>query len=170
MNALIFRFFDICLLRAAPQDLPASAFLLRAAVMTNIVFGSLMAYPERGMPQAFIEVLFDFALLTLLLYGALQWRQRPERFAQTLTALMGTNVILSFFAMPVVYAITGSPDGESAGWALQLFLLLVIWNITVMAHILRHSLSLHIGYTFIMSVGYVVLAGFLTLTIFGGTA
>jgi len=170
MNALIFRFFDICLLRAGPQDLPASMFLLRVAIATNIVFGSLMAYPDRGMPQAFIEVLFDFALLTLLLYGVLHWRQKAERFSQTLTALMGTNVILSFFAMPVVYTITGAPEGETAGWALQMFLLLVIWNITVMAHILRHSLEMHIGYTLVMSVGYVVLAGFLTLTLFGGTA
>jgi len=170
MNALIFRFFDICLLRAGPQDLPASTFLLRFAVVVNIAFGTVMAYPDRGMPQALIEVLFDFALLTLLLYGVLQWRQRPERFAQTLTALMGTNVILSFFALPVVYTITGKPEGEVAGWALQLFLLLVIWNITVMAHILRHSLSMHIGYTLVMSVSYVALAGFLTLTIFGGAA
>ena len=168
MQALIFRFFDICLLRAGPQDLPSSHFLLRVMVVLNLSLHILVYYPTKGFEQAFVEVLFDFILVVILLYAALQWRGLQARFRQSLTAIMGTGIILVMIAMPFVYRLMAAEaSGETSLIALQFYLLILVWNITVIAHIIRHTFSIHLAYGFLVSIGYLVLLWTLSDYFFG---
>ena len=158
MHALIFRFFDICMLRSAPQDLPASAFLLRVVLVLNILVGTLVSFPLSGFDHALIEVSLDIILLSILLYTGLQWRGLTPRFVQIFIALMGTGIVFGMLMMPVVYQLVASDAAnESALFTALLWWCIVFWNITVFAHILRHGFNIKLGYAFVVAVGYILL-------------
>jgi len=167
MQALIFRFFDICLLRAGPQDLPASLFLLRLVVVLNIIVGIFLNLQTEELSQALMISLFNVAWLTAFLYFSLQLRGKLARFRQVLIAMMGTNVILGVLIMPFAYNLVAAElNNESAPVAFQFFLLLLVWDITVFAHIIRHSLDIRFAYGFMISIGYLILSWTLVEMVF----
>ena len=167
MQALIFRFFDICLLRAGPQDIPASPFLLRLVVVLSVIVGIFLNLQTKGFSQSLMISLFNAIWLIAFLYFILQLRGKQPRFKQTLIAMMGTNVILGVLIMPFMYhLVAAEAAGESAPLAFQFFLLLLVWDLTVFAHIIRHSLDIRLGYGFVISFGYLILSWWVIEMIF----
>jgi len=167
MQALIFRFFDICILRAGPQDLPSSLFLLRSVVLLSTIVGVFLNLPTEGFSQSLAISLFNVVLLTVFLYAGLRLRDKLPRFRQSLAAMMGTNIIIGLVMMPFMFALVSAKlDGEASPIALQVFLLLLVWDITVFAHIIRHSFDIRLGYGFLVSLGYLILSWMLIDIIF----
>src|SRR5690606_15422087 len=102
MGKLIGRFIDICLLRAGPQDLPASSVLRSLALFAYVASGVMILLPSVSFGSAVAQALVDTLLLVVLLWAVLRWRGLPERFAQALTALAGTGALLGLAALPLV--------------------------------------------------------------------
>lgn len=158
MHALIFRFFDICMLRAGPQDLPASPLLLRIVLALNILVATLVSFPVSGFDRALVEVILDIFLLGALLYAGLQWRGLGARFTQIFIALMGTGIIFGMLMMPVIYQlVAANAANETAPAAALVWWGLVFWNVAVFAHILRHGFNIHLAYAFVVAIAYILL-------------
>lgn len=158
MHALIFRFFDICMLRSGPQDLPSSAFLLRGVLALNIVIGVLVSFPVSGFEHSLMEVSLDLFLLSILLYTGLQWRGLTLRFTQIFIALMGTGIVFGMLMMPVVYQLVASKAaGEPALFAALVWWGIVFWNITVFAYILQQGLDIKFNVAFTLAIMYILL-------------
>jgi len=171
MHALIFCFFDICMLRAGPQDLPASAFLLRIVLALNILVSILVSLPLSGFDRAAMEVILDIVLLAILLYAGLQWRGLTGRFAQIFIALMGTGIVFGMLMMPVVYQlVAANAVNEVAPVTALVWWGIVFWNMMVFAHILRHGFAIHFAYAFVLAIGYILLFWQVSDWIFTGTA
>ncbi len=167
MQALIFRFFDICILRAGPQDLPSSLFLLRLVVVLSTVVGVFLNLPIRGFSQSFAISLFSVVFLTVFLYIGLKLLNKLARFRQSLIAMMGSNIIIDAVMMPFVYMLVAAKAaGDSSPIALQMLLLSLLWSVTVFAHIIRHSFDIRFGYGFLVSLGYLILSFLLVDMIF----
>jgi hypothetical protein len=65
---------------------------------------------------------------------------------QTLTALAGTGTLLGLLGMPLMLQASRVQQSGEPGAALVMgWLVLLIWNITVQAHIFRHALSSRYG-------------------------
>lgn len=159
MQVLIFRFLDICLLRSGPQDLPASLFLLRVVVVLSVIVGVFLNLQTEELSQSLMIALFNVVWLTAFVYIGLQLSGKLARFRQSLIALMGTNVILGLLIMPFMYSLVAADlNSEPAPITFQIFLLLLIWDITVFAHIVRDSLNIRFGYGFMISFAYLFLS------------
>jgi hypothetical protein len=157
------------MLRAGPQDLPASAVLLRVALALNILVGTLVSFPISGFDRALMEVVLDIVLLAILLYAGLQWRGLTTRFTQTFIALMGTGIVLGLLMMPVIYQlVAANAANEPAPVAALIWWGIVFWNVTVFAHILRHGFNIHLGYAFGLAIGYILLFWQVSDWIFAG--
>ena len=78
------------------------------------------------------------------------------RIFQTLTALLGTGVIISLLAIPVLLAISYVP--QLAGYFGLIMLLLIIWSLVIMAHVLRHALSVGFMLAGLFVFGYFMLS------------
>lgn len=86
--------------------------------------------------------LLDVAVLMLFARVVLRIAGRSARYVQTLTALAGTGALLGVFGIPLVLqAARAQQSGEPMGTLVLGWLILLIWNITVEAHIYRHALS-----------------------------
>lgn len=170
MQALITFYFELCLLRRAPQDLPASDALFRLVLIAGVAIGVLVGvtsgvHPLVGFAQSVLEI----SLMLALLYGGLRLAGHPERFNQSANALLGTGALIGILALPAV-ALSALGDGETDAAALGTLLLLGIlcWSILVTAHILRHTFALSLGQGIGIAVAYQLLAILTMGLLFGG--
>ena len=140
---ILFReFFEICLFRKRPQDLPAARELFWVVLLGYAVISAVLSYPSQTAGVAAVTGLVEAVMLLLITWLFLYLRSVPERWLQTSTALAGTGIIFSLLAFPLFYMrvfVQGGPTMQAFIGMLIIFL--VLWNIAVMTHILKNALS-----------------------------
>jgi hypothetical protein len=140
MNSLILLILNIMRLRAAPQELPHSRFLMLAFIGTYLLMGVVISLLDQGIGLALLSAGVDTGLLIGLAYLALWVRGYQGRTMQTVTALVTTGTLFEIISLPLVaYLQQASADNPSN--LSILLLLLIIWNIAVIGHILRHAID-----------------------------
>lgn len=165
MKALLKCFWDICLLRLPPQELPQSVHLLGVAAAMYVLAGFLVAATLLQPLTAMMAALADLTLLAGLLRAVLWVRALDGRYMQSLTALAGAGAIISFAALPLTIwqqQLQTEPDEFTLPSLLLLFVL--AWNLTVAAHVLRHALST----SWPMATGMAAVYGFVAIRVMGG--
>lgn len=152
MRALIRLFVDLCLLKAGPQDVPASAFLSGLVLATYLVSGFIILFIQAPLVTALGHV----ALGTLVMVGFLQVllniRDLSARFQQTLAAVLGSGTVLNVLALPVtVWFVDSRMDNEvNASWII--LFAMVLWSLVIFGHIIRHALGLALGAGILLGV------------------
>ena len=136
-------FWGICAVKAAPQDLPASSFLLGLALLAYLVTGVVVAAFQWPLSQAILAAFLDTVFLTVLSRVLLWARMLSGRFVQTLTALAGSGAVMTVIALPLVMwqSLVGATDANAPTLPSWLLMIWMIWNVVVVGHILRHALS-----------------------------
>ncbi len=159
MYALIKPFVDICLLRANPQDLPASTLLLELTIVAYFVAGWLLAMGVYGPGPGLVQTLADLSFLSAYTYGFLRVSSHAERFTQTLTALLGTGAIITLAALPLSASLSRAVEGADPvdGVVGVGYLLLMGWLVVVYAHIYRHAFAKGWATGLTFSLGYILL-------------
>lgn len=128
--------WNIALLRAGPQDLPAGPASPSLAVVLYcgiVMISGLADARESGFADLFVAVVLPLALTGLVLAV----RGRAARLNQTISALFGTGAIISLVNVPLWLS---SADPVPATLAL-LALIGLFWSLAVDGHIWRHALD-----------------------------
>ena len=153
-------FFDICRLIKRPQDILESKNLLTLCVIFYGFLSILLANLSQPIDKAILAGIVEVALIMIFSLALLQSRGKSSRWTQTVTALLGTGIIISIIAFPV-YILIGVGElnqlESSAGQSLGLLLLaaLACWNIVIMAHILRHALDTNFAIAMFLAITYI---------------
>ncbi|MCW8903063.1 MULTISPECIES: hypothetical protein [Sedimenticola] len=168
MKRLINLFVDICLLRAAPQDLPVASFLVTFTLLLNLLTGTIVIVGHfNSVVPALLAQLMDLALLALLVRLALNYQRHAGRFTQAISALFGCGVLINLVAMPLQLMIGDDPRvSPLGGLGVLFYVMLVIWGMVVVAHILRHTFEIRFGNGMLLSIGYFMLINWLVELIF----
>jgi multisubunit Na+/H+ antiporter MnhC subunit len=140
MTALINLIFNIMRLRAAPQDLPHSRFLMLFCIGVYLFMGLVIAMLDQGFGLALLSAGVDTLLLIGLAYLALWIRGYKGRTLQTVTAFAATGTVFEFIGWPLVAYLQSISNGGPSSLSI-LLLLLIVWNISVIGHILRHAVD-----------------------------
>jgi hypothetical protein len=140
MFALLTMFVDLCRMRVKPEDLPHSHFLMLLCIGCYFLLGFATSVLEQGFGLAILAAGADTGLMVTLAYLGLQMRGFSARAVQTITALTGTGALFEFVGWPMVIFLQQLEEGQSSSLSLVLFAL-IIWNIMVIGHILRHALN-----------------------------
>jgi hypothetical protein len=168
--ALIRFFVELCLLRRAPQDLPASVFLFWLTLATDVSTGVVMALvtalsPWLGLVQAAIEV----SLLLGLLYAGLSLTGHLPRFTQSATALLGSGTVIGVVAiLALSLNPLGTEETNAATLGAVLLLALVVWSVVVTGHIVRHTFSLTFSQGLGLAIGFEFVVIGVIGALFGG--
>ena len=159
MPHLIRTFWEICLLQKAPQDIPYSRGLFLLVLLAGFLVDNVnlnIALPE----VAIASVIMVVSLHTLFLLGSLSalltLMGYRARIFQTLTALVGTGIIISLLAFPVLLMV--SRVASEPGYFGLILLLLNIWSLLVTAHVLRHALSIGFLLAGLLAFGYFMIS------------
>jgi len=164
LQSLIQFFFELCLLRRAPQDLPASWALLGVTLVADLLMGMLFAI-SAGLPAGLglAQSLMDVAFMLVLLYGALYLLERLPRFRQSATALLGSGALLQLVASVPLGLLPPGEEGRAPAGMSLLLLVLVLWSILVTGHIVRHTFGLRLA----QGIAIAVLYSFFAYTLLG---
>lgn len=149
-------YFSICCFRKGPQDLPVSREIL-ALSLTAYGFSSfLLALSTQSIDIAVFSGLTDVVLLAVISQIVLACWRLSERWAQTTAALSGTGTIFSILALPFSFLLSSSSNTDPYVLLLFLFVIsLLVWNIAVMAHIMRNALSSSFAFGVLVALFYV---------------
>ena len=160
MFHLIKMFWDICALKAAPQDLPASSFLMGLMLLVYFVTGVVVAALQWPLSQAALAAFLDTVFVTVLCRVLLWTRQLSGRFVQTLTAMAGSGAVMTLIAVPLVWwqGFVGVSDANAPTLPTWLLMIWMVWNVVVVGHILRHALSTILA----LGIGLAVVYGYIT--------
>ena len=156
--SLVKFFLAMCLLRKNPQDLPNSLFLLQLLALSNFLINFVINITVMPIGAALLLAFFALALvygLTTWLLGVLNLN---ARLRQTLIAIFGTELIIAGPAVLLRYWFEAlEASGQQSKPAVLLWLIVVIWNLIITAHIMRHSLSKSFGTGLVVSIAYTVI-------------
>lgn len=164
---LIRLFIEICLFRKGPQDIPPSMLLLWLTACTYLMVGFLLLGLEVDWLPAVVESLAELAMLLGFVWLLLALFKKTPRWQKTATAMLGSDVVISAPAIPLVGWTLAVPD--AAGIHLILFGMM-LWHVAVVAHILRHALSKPWTTGLLLAVAYVAGSYSVMMTLFPPTA
>ena len=92
--------FDICLFKKGPQDLPYSVWLLRLLLVVYVSIRVLMLSIHFDWLNVLLQVIVDILLVAGFFWIMLYLARKLGRFYQVLSAVLGTDALISFFALP----------------------------------------------------------------------
>lgn len=130
--------FDICLFKKGPQDVPYSLLLLRVMLVADAVASYILLSISNQWFIALLQASIGIILLLAFSWIVLFLGKRLERFYQTSCALLGTDALVSFFALPGTATLM---TGRMTLLAFSVMLGLMVWHWAVTGHIIRHALG-----------------------------
>lgn len=161
---LIRLFLDIALFNKGPQDTPASQLLFTMTLVANLGVALALALLEPDWLQTLLQSTTGTALLIGFIWAALFLTHKPSRWLQATSAALGCDALISALAFPLILGSQITPEArEILGLLLQF---LMIWQIAVIGHILRHALAVHFLAGFGLAFGYTVLSISIIMALF----
>jgi hypothetical protein len=147
------RFFvDLALLRRAPQDLPASAFLLRMLLVVNFAINLPLALSIFKTPlDAMLATLLELTVTGALLFAGLQVRGTAQRWRQSFASLLGLGALagLATAGYRLLAPLLGVPE-----LAALLDIVVFIWSMLAMAHVIRHAFDTPLPFAILIVFAY----------------
>ncbi|MVF11325.1 hypothetical protein FT643_04125 [Ketobacter sp. MCCC 1A13808] len=145
MKSLFNLFWHICLFRKGPQDVPHAPALVGLLLVTLLILSALMLLalePSYLVAKMAGSAAALFAWCAAV-FGVLSFKQQSNRFAQTMTACLGSDLIISVLSIPVQIIGIRLP-AESGLSSLLWFamLMLIIWDILIKARIYSSAMEL----------------------------
>ena len=147
MSVLLRLFWDISLFRKGPQDVPDSQILFLLCLATDVAISTVVGALDGDFVGAVLQAMAASGLLlgfvTLILYLS----SHLQRFRKTATAVLGCDALITLGALPV------SLLSEAISGLGLLILGILLWNLLVFAHILKHALG--IGYVLAVALALI---------------
>jgi hypothetical protein len=160
--ALLQFWLGLCLLRNEPRQLPASPWLLGLSILCYLAGSLLVTALSYGPSLGAQMVLLELLLLVGFVAGLLYLTGKPARIIQTLSALTGAGALLSFPALLLAVIETGAEVQQLS----LLWLALLVWNLLVTAHIMRHALAVSMLVGVAVAMFYIVVSTRVFVTVF----
>ncbi|TCK19417.1 hypothetical protein DFR30_2728 [Thiogranum longum] len=159
-----------CLLRRTPQDDPVSYAALIQALTGYLLIDLIQASASSSLMIALGMTLVDTLLMVVFAWVVLRVTGYTQRFVQTLTSLAGTGMILGLLALPLVQLAASAHRNDEPMTNLVLgWLMLLVWSVSVQAHIFRHALTVRYGSGLLLAGLHTVLGIGLIETLFPQT-
>lgn len=151
------RLAQILTLKAGPQDLPTSTSLLQFAAAAFLLSAVLRMTIVSSVLTAAVQSILSLVVLIAFVHSLLRWRKTPERFTQTMSALLlsGTFIgLLLLFPLrallPVLQALAENPELrpeqlDVPATAAYVWAGVSLWGLLISGHIFRHALGISLG-------------------------
>jgi len=141
MLQIVKYFLDICLFRANAENAPSSQFFMIFSLMAYALLSVFILMVDYSFTKALSTVVIGIAIMIGFAEAGLWIRNFMNRSRQTITALAGTGIIFDIINLPLVLLSAKFPADELV-FPLFLLYLTLVWNITVIAHIMKNALSI----------------------------
>lgn len=152
MPALLRQYFDIAFLMGKPQDLPGGDRQMRIGVALALATYVAALATVFGPSRSLLLALLDIGITGLVLRTALAFTGHPGRFPQAFGGYCGAAAFVNAAAIPV-YASQSIATDTGLGFA---DFVLLVWNLSLLGHVLRHTFGLRLATSILLAFVYVV--------------
>jgi hypothetical protein len=165
MSEIIKLLLDICLFKKGPQDIPFSLWLFRVLFVVDVCVSFLMVSIHTNWFPSLLQAIVSTALIITFSGFMLYLARKRERFNQVTSAFLGTDALISFFALP---GMASMAFGNAALLAFIVTITLMIWHWAITGHIIRNALgqtwAFSLGVAFLYLLGSYQVMAFLHLS------
>ncbi|PHS22340.1 MAG: hypothetical protein COA83_11930 [Methylophaga sp.] len=166
---IISRFIDLCLFRASPSDVPASAWLLKITLLSYFVLSLIVNKLDNTWNTSFFVSLADIAVMVIIVGLLLTFRGFQSRYTQVIIALAGAGCCMAIIGFPIIWWFFQiEPEQQTASFALLMMVVLLIWSLMVMAQIFRHSLEVKSATAMLITIAYIMITLVVTGLVMSG--
>ena len=164
MKSIFLLFWRICVFQSGPDTVPASTtftivvILLNAVV--NIVVQLLLGTQELDFLRAVTLAVVSLAGTSGLVWFVMTLMSLTNRVQQTLTAIFGTDVIMTVLTS-IAFAATGAVNETIAVFAITL---LTLWSLMIYGFIFHRAMNIHIGFGIAIALFVVIFSVAITQT------
>ena len=148
MLFLVSLFWNICLTRKGPEDVPAQHALIGLLVIGKIVLVLVVTsvlQTEFSTLSLITQIVTWAAIAGLLSALALQLKGNFERFVPTLGAILGTDLVVTALYGLIIMAVRLSGIELDANIGTIFNTLVQLWTIFIVGFIMHRALDVNIG-------------------------
>ena len=160
------QYLQLCLFRSTPARLPYHPFTIALTLGAYLVVGFILLLDQRGLLSIVAQIGLEVGILYLVTRVALSLRRKPERLVQTLSALIGVNLVIGIISVPVSHFLPPSTPEQVDPLTLQVNLVILVWNLAVISLIFKRSFDINTALAAFIAFNYFLLYEFILITLF----
>lgn len=145
----------MCLLLSSPERLPYNPYAFALTVFAYFAIGMLLVDSVNDYGVIAARILLEMAMLAAIVRVGLNIRHWPERFAQSFSALVGINLIVTAVSIPVQKLI-GVDIEQASAVAFYLFVAILVWNLAAISLVFKRAFEISTPLSAMISFGYFV--------------
>ena len=141
MLTVITFFWRLCTLRAHPGQVPTASWFIIMIAVANLSVSILLSMqwsPDSSPMRLATSIVSQQAALASLVWVVLYLRSMDPRFAVTITAMFGCDLLLTGLLGALSPLVLGVTEGVQQ----TLFLMFFIWSMAIIGHILQQALEI----------------------------
>lgn len=159
MWRLAVAFGEIALRRRGPESLPDSTFLVLLLLVIDLALKIALLPLDPGETGLELSLLVaNVALFFAFVYAVLTFFKLERRYRQTVTALLGVDVLFTLLLVPFALLALGFGMSFDQSPIILVRLALDIWAVFVAAWVLARALSQPLIVGFMFEILYVLTA------------
>jgi len=156
----------LCLLLSSPERLPFNPYAFTLSVLAYFGIGMLLVDSANEYGVIAGRILLEMGMLAAVVHVGLKIRQWPERFAQTFSALVGINLVVTAVSIPLQKLVGVNVEGTST-LAYYVFVAILVWNLAAISLVLKRAFEISTPFSAMISfcyfvVNYVIVVLFLS--------
>jgi len=155
-------------LASSPERLPNSLYCILLSLISYLLVGLMLVDVHRSYFTIIGHITLELTLLSLITYVVLRLKKTLPRMLQTLSALIGTNLVMTSISLPIYSLFIGNNlSGESfSQLEINLSIGLIFWNLAVLSLIFKRAFDIGTLVSAMISFNYFMLYQFLIVWVY----
>ncbi|MBL4868689.1 MAG: hypothetical protein JKY67_20185 [Pseudomonadales bacterium] len=144
MKSIWMLFWDICLFRRGPEDVPDSRFLVSTMALVFLLFNTTarLFLLESSLFQSLMSSVLVLCVFAAGLWLGLKIKGGLNRFEQSMTALLGQDMVISILSLPLLLLLVAQQQqGAQPQVSSILLLIFYVWDLAVKGFICKKALG-----------------------------
>jgi len=157
----------MCLFQSSPSNLPYHRASIVLTLLAYVAVGFYLLGDQRDLISIVVQIGIEAAILYAISLITLKKIKKPERLLQTLSALIGVNLVISLASIPVFELLPPIVEEQQLDpLSLQVNLALLIWNLSVISLVFKRAFNIHTILAGFLAFNYFLLYRFILLSLF----
>jgi len=157
-------YLQMSLFLASPSSLPYSPGALVISIFAYVLVAEALLGEVKNLPEIVLQVGIEILILYLISYAVLTLQKKQARLLQTLSALVGVNLIISVASLLLVALLPDMQNSEQPDPLLiQLNLAILLWNLTVISLIFKRCFEIRTISAGFIAFNYLLIYEFIIL-------
>ena len=121
---------------------------------------------DRSLLSITAQIIVEVGILFAISSVVLKLVKKPERLIQTMSALIGVNLIVSLVSIPLFYLLPAPAPDQLDSTSLQLNVILLVWNLAIISLIFRRSFHINTLLAGFIAFNYFLLYEYILMKLF----